>query len=98
MDKLKVFADSQLVVRQVIREYEMKDPVLKTYNRLVKQLWMKFSQVQLVQIPREENKRADELSRMDSTDPKATKGILVEILNWPSIAKEQQVMTIDAPD
>ena len=62
MDKLKVFADSQLVVRQVIREYEMKDPILKTYNRLVKQLWMKFSQVQLVQIPREENTIADELS------------------------------------
>ena len=38
-EKVRVFADSQLVVRQVSGEYEMKDPSLKAYNRLVKQLW-----------------------------------------------------------
>ena len=35
---------------------------------------------------------------MDSIDPKAIKGILVEILNHPSITKEDEVMAIDAPD
>ena len=98
MDKVKVFVDSQLVVRQVTGEYEVKDLVLKVYNGLVKQLWTKFSPSQLVQIPHEENTRADELSRMDSTDPKAIEGILVEILNRLNIAKEQQVMTSNALD
>ena len=37
-NKIKVFVDSQLVVRQVIGEYEVKDFVLKAYNGLVKQL------------------------------------------------------------
>ena len=37
--RVRVFADSQLVVRQVSGEYEVKDPSLKAYNRLVKQLW-----------------------------------------------------------
>ena len=37
-EKVRVFADSQLVVRQVSREYEVKDLSLKAYNRLVKQL------------------------------------------------------------
>ena len=41
---------------------------------------------------------ADELSRIDPTDPKGTKGILVEVLNRPSITKGKEVMTIDASD
>ena len=59
---MKVFTDSQLVVRQVTREFEVKDSVLKAYNGLVKQLWSNFSQIQLAQIPREKNSRVDELS------------------------------------
>ena len=35
---------------------------------------------------------------MDPTDPKCTKGILVEVLNRPSITKEEEVMKIDALD
>ena len=97
-DKLKVFADSQLVVRQVSGEYEVKDPTLKAYNRWVKQLWQKFSQIQITQIPSEENSKADELSRVDFNDPKATKGILIETLNRPSTATEKEVMIIEAPD
>ena len=76
------------MVRQVTGEYEVKDLILKTYNGLVKQLWTKFSQIQLVQIHREENAKADELSRVDTSDPKITKGILVEVLNRPNTAKK----------
>ena len=72
-DGVKVFTNCQLVVRQVIGEYEVKDPTLKVYNGLIKQLWQKFSQIQLIQISREENAKADELSRVDSTDPRNTK-------------------------
>ena len=38
VERVRVFVDSQLVVRQVSREYEVKDLSLKAYNRLVKQL------------------------------------------------------------
>ena len=61
-ERVRVFVDSQLVVRQVSEEYEVKNPSFKAYNRLVKQLWQKFSQIQITQIPREENSKADELS------------------------------------
>ena len=37
-EKVRVFADSQLVVRQVSGKYEVKDPSLKAYNSLVKKL------------------------------------------------------------
>ena len=76
----------------------MKDPILKAYNRLVKQLWQKFSQIQITQIPREENSIADELSRVDPDDPRVTKGILIEILSRPSTATKKEVMIIEAPD
>ena len=35
---------------------------------------------------------------MDPDDPKATKGILIEILSHPSIATEKEVMIIEAPN
>ena len=97
-EKVRVFVDSQLVVRQVLGEYEVKDPSLKAYNRLVKQLWQKFSQIQITQIPREENSKANELSRVDLDDPKTTKGILVEILSRPNTVIENRIMIIEAPD
>ena len=76
-----MFADSQLVVRQVLGEYEVKDPLFKKYNGLVKQLWGGFTRVQLVHIPRKENTRVDELSKLDPFDPKVIVGILVEHMN-----------------
>ena len=66
-EKVRVFADFQLVVRQVLGEYEVKDPSLKAYNSLVKKLWQQFSQIQITQISREENSKANELSRVDRT-------------------------------
>ena len=76
----------------------MKDPLLKTYSGLVKQLWGEFSQIQLIQIPYEGNARADEISRLDPSNSKATIGILVEVLNQPNTVEEQEVMIIDAPN
>ena len=46
-NRVMVFVDSQLVVRQVTIENELKDSVLKAYNGSVKHLWSKFSQIQL---------------------------------------------------
>ena len=65
---------------------------------MVKQLWQKFSQIQITQISREENSKADELSRVDPNDPNITKGILIETLNRPSTAIEKTVMIIETPD
>ena len=50
-----------------------------------------------MQIPYKENTRVDELSRVDSSDPKTTKRILVEVLNR-SDTIEREVMIIDVLD
>ena len=98
VQKVKVFTDSQLVVRQVIGEYEVKDHLLKNYNELVKGLWGSFSKVQLAQIPKEKNTKANELARLDPFDPKATTRIMIELLYQPSIVEEPIVMAINAPN
>ena len=61
-------------------------------------MWQKFSQIQITQILREKNSKADELSRVDPDDPQATKEILIEILNRPSTVIEKEIMIIEARD
>ena len=51
------------------------------YNKLVRQLWAEFSQIQLTQISREKNTKADELSRLNPSDPNTRIGVLVKVLN-----------------
>ena len=67
-------------------------------SRILEELWGEFPQIQLIQIFREKNAKANELFRLDLSDSNSTTGILVEILNQSSIIEEQKVMAIDAPN
>ena len=42
VEKLTMYANSQLVVQQVFDEFELKAFLLKKYNGLVRQLWGNF--------------------------------------------------------
>jgi ribonuclease HI len=55
--------DSQLVLRQLTGEYEVRAEHLHAYRERLRQLIAAFSDVRLVWVPREENRRADELSK-----------------------------------
>ncbi len=69
IDHLSVHADSELMVRQMLGEYKVKNPDLKqlwsTAQALFKQLHASISHVR-----REQNKRADELANeaLDAED------------------------------
>ena len=95
---ITVYADSQLVTRQISGEYEVRDPSLKKYHELVETIWVCFKNARIIQIPRENNCRADELSRLDPSDSTKTIGIFVEYLSQPSIAMEPAILTIDPTD
>ena len=97
-ERITIYTDSQLVTRQVSGEYEIRDPSLKKYYDLVQQLWAGFESAQIIQIPREYNSRADNLSRLHTNNSADTTGILVEYLDQPSIRKEPAILTIDPPD
>ncbi|KAL0427462.1 UNVERIFIED_CONTAM: hypothetical protein Slati_2921000 [Sesamum latifolium] len=61
---LLAYFDSQLIVKQVSREYEAKEESMVQYLQQIEELKTKFKSFQLQQIPREENFKADSLSKL----------------------------------
>lgn len=59
--QVTVKLDSQLVERQLIGVYKIKEQNLKTYVEAIKPLQEQFSSVTYEHIPRSENKEADRL-------------------------------------
>lgn len=57
-----LFLDSELVVRQVRGEYRVREPHLKALHQKTQELLNRFSQYSILYIPREENRRADQLA------------------------------------
>ena len=70
-----LMGDSQLVIRQMLGEYEVRTAHLLQYRDHLRSLAQRFSQVQYVWVPREENRRADALSKLALEDaiPVATR-------------------------
>lgn len=57
--KLKIFSDSELLVKQFNGEYKIKDEKLKELMIVIKKEIKNFDSVELIHIPREKNKIAD---------------------------------------
>ncbi|MDU9050884.1 MAG: ribonuclease HI family protein [Candidatus Electrothrix sp. Rat3] len=60
--KVEIFLDSQLIVRQIQGQYKVKHPALKPLFEEVKGLLAKVNNWSIAHVPREQNKRADELA------------------------------------
>ncbi|PKA65520.1 hypothetical protein AXF42_Ash005854 [Apostasia shenzhenica] len=65
---IQVFSDSQLVINQVNRAFEMKDEILKKYLQRTRSLISQFEDFSLTHIPREENQVADRLAKVGLPD------------------------------
>lgn len=59
---LEIFLDSQLIVRQIQGQYKVKNAALKPLFLEVKQLLAGLQDWSVAHVPREQNKRADELA------------------------------------
>jgi ribonuclease HI len=64
---LRAKSESQLVTNQVSGEYQTKDPQLMKYLERVNKLKDQFNTFELIFVPREQNSRADLLSKLAST-------------------------------
>ncbi|XP_057739694.1 uncharacterized protein LOC130956702 [Arachis stenosperma] len=84
VDNLKVYCDSLLVVQQVNHSFQTKDPILLKYLDIVQQLLKDFSKIEVIHIPREQNHRADVLSKLATTQAH-TATLLQSTLDKPSI-------------
>ncbi|GJV09233.1 reverse transcriptase domain-containing protein [Tanacetum coccineum] len=91
---LQANVDSQLVANQVNGSYVAKESGMVQYLEKVKTLTSNFKEFSIKQVPRNENKKADALSKIASTSFEyLSKQVLVEELREKSI-NEKEVLAI----
>ena len=62
--RLRVYGDSQLVIKQMLGEYKVNHPNLIVDYKTAKELEKKFIEIEYYAVPRKENARADELANL----------------------------------
>nr|XP_016441451.1 PREDICTED: uncharacterized protein Mb2253c-like [Nicotiana tabacum] len=65
--QLQVFGDSQLVINQILGNYEVKKPELRPYHDYAKKLIGWVGDVTIQHMPRKENKKTDPLTALASS-------------------------------
>ncbi|GJU50676.1 reverse transcriptase domain-containing protein [Tanacetum coccineum] len=86
VQELTIFLDSQLVANQVNRLFEARQTIIKQYLEKAKKLLVNFPCHSIEHIKRDQNKKADALSKMASmTFFKLAKEVLVEVIQDKSI-------------
>ena len=70
--RVKLFSDSELVVRQMAGRYKVKHPDMIPLHREAKALLSRFHEATLAHVRREQNKEADRLANQ-ALDLKASK-------------------------
>lgn len=63
VEELHVHSDSQLIVNQVNLKWRCRDHVLQKYLKMAQSLMGGFQSVSIYWVPREQNKKADQLCR-----------------------------------
>jgi len=88
--KIRIFTDSQLVASQGTGDYQVREEHLQQYVKLVLKKMKEFEAVEVTHVPREQNTRADILSKLTSTQTaNGNKTVIQEILNEPSVQREK---------
>jgi ribonuclease HI len=63
-DKIKVYADSELLVRQINGTYRVRNPGLRDLYNQAQSLISRFKSFSIHHIPREQNREADRLANL----------------------------------
>ena len=95
---LRIYSDSQIVVKQTKGGYIAKDPQLAKYQAMVQAYLAQLAEVDLVQINMEDNIRADALSKLVLNSADLDSSVYFEELKTPSFSRAE-VMCLDTlPD
>lgn len=95
-DRVKIRTNSQLVANHVSERFQPRDGKMEQYLKNVKRMIGKFESVDVVQIPRVENYRANVLARMAVVgDLKIPKSVLFEVKSCPNIEQNLEVVRIE---
>ncbi|KAK0578013.1 hypothetical protein LWI29_003667 [Acer saccharum] len=92
-NELEIYSDSQVVVNQVLDEYQAREEHMIAYLDIAKRLLRKFKVYRISQIPQEENEKVDALSKLASaTTSIRSKAIPVAHLTKPSTAESEEII------
>lgn len=87
---LQAYSDSQLVVKHFSGEYDQKEERLRAYAMEVRTLAREFEVFDLIGISREDNGRADALSRLATGDDRSLEGSVYKTENYqPSVYQKE---------
>ncbi|GKE43407.1 reverse transcriptase domain-containing protein [Tanacetum coccineum] len=90
---IHAFVDSKLVASQVEGSYEAKGERMIKYREKVLELAGAFNRFRITYIPREENRKADALSKLAAVQfDHLSKEVLVEVLNGRSVEAQEEVL------
>jgi len=70
--RVRIFSDSELVVRQIQGRYKVKHPDMLSLHREAAGLMARFEEASLSHVPREKNREADRLANQ-ALDEKASR-------------------------
>ena len=87
IDKIIVKSDSQMVIKQVNKEYAC--PQMAPYVEEVWKLQWRFNTFRAVYVPQNESTVADELSQLASRQDPVPPGLYIEVLRHPSVSLER---------
>ncbi|XP_061344003.1 uncharacterized protein LOC133289978 [Gastrolobium bilobum] len=76
--KIKIMSDSKLITSQVEGKYQAKGPLMMKYLHQVRELLADFDEVIIQYIPRNENNRADILSKLSSSKVPGTHRTVIQ--------------------
>ena len=86
--RLMIFGDSDLVINQVMKEWDIRSPTMTTYCVAVRKLEKKFDGLELHHIPRAQNQAADDLAKIGSTRGQIPPGVYLEHLHAPTVRED----------
>ncbi|XP_061371469.1 uncharacterized protein LOC133314049 [Gastrolobium bilobum] len=92
--RVQVHSDFQLVTSQIVGSYQAREPLLTKYLDYARKLMSEFEKVDVNHIPRNENSKADILSKLASTKGRGNHRTVVE-QSIPEPACEMQIAEVD---
>ena len=86
--RLMVYGDSDLVVNQVMKEWDVRSPAMTGYCNAVRKLEKKFEGLELHHIPRLKNQAADELAKIGSKREAIPRNVFLDHIHSPSVQED----------
>ena len=76
--RLMVYSDSDLVLNQVMKEWDVRSPAMTGYCNAVRKLEKKFEGLELHHVPRLKNQAVDDLAKIGSKREAIPSGMFLE--------------------